>query len=57
MLSVEKFAILKPAMGHIFDLDYSNEDDNITKGYEPKLQVLYIEKKNVFLEWLLQTMV
>ncbi|MFB5600107.1 MAG: hypothetical protein ACE5SW_07785 [Nitrososphaeraceae archaeon] len=58
MLDVEKFIILKPEVGHIFDLEYSNDNDNdnITKGFEPKSQVLYIEKKNVFLEWLLQTM-
>ena len=45
MLDVKKFAILKLKMGHTFGLkNYSNEDDNITKSYEPKLQVQYMEK-------------
>jgi hypothetical protein len=44
MLGVEKFTVLKPEMGHTFYLNYSNEDENITKDYEPKLQVQYMEK-------------
>jgi len=47
MLGIEKFAVLKLEIGHTFGLNYSNKDDNITKAYEPELQVQYMEK-NVY---------
>lgn len=49
MLSVEKLAILQPEIGHTFVLNASNYEDNITKGYEPKLQVQYVEKNEYIL--------
>ena len=40
----KKIAIFQSEIGHTFGLGYSNDDDNITKGYEPIASSIYGNK-------------